>query len=176
MSIIRSHRSFAHRGRIELLRHPQPTLGQTQRGPAARRAPRRHALLAAASAASVVALLIIAAAALGATGDLTQKAPTDGCIVEDDTVVGVTTCADGVALSGATSVTVSPDGASAYVASQFSDAVAVFDRQAAPETAIDSEPTATTDDNTPTLTFRTLSSTSAGLPSRSGTTCLTRSS
>jgi DNA-binding beta-propeller fold protein YncE len=63
------------------------------------------------------------------TGALTQKSGTEACISEDNTVAGVTTCADGVALDAASSVTVSPDGKSAYVASFFStSAVAVFDR------------------------------------------------
>ncbi len=58
------------------------------------------------------------------TGALTQKADPDGCI----TNVATAGCTTGKALDGASSVTVSPDGKSAYVASQFSDAVAVFDR------------------------------------------------
>ena len=58
------------------------------------------------------------------TGKLTQKADPDGCI----TNVATTGCTTGKALDGATSVTVSPDGKSAYVASFSSDAVAVFDR------------------------------------------------
>jgi DNA-binding beta-propeller fold protein YncE len=61
------------------------------------------------------------------TGELTQKPGTAGCISDPSTGAG---CADGKALTGALSVTVSPDGASAYVASSFSDAVAVFDRAA----------------------------------------------
>ena len=44
---------------------------------------RRPARLAAATAASALALAIIAAAALAATGDLTQKADPNGCIVND---------------------------------------------------------------------------------------------
>ncbi|TFG69797.1 MAG: hypothetical protein E4H22_06440, partial [Solirubrobacterales bacterium] len=75
-------------------------------------------------AASILALSF-AAVALAATGDLTQKPGTDACISETGTG-GL--CADGPALTGAQSVAVSPDGTSAYVASQFSDAVAVFDR------------------------------------------------
>ena len=59
------------------------------------------------------------------TGALTQKPGLDACVSETGTAGA---CTDGVALDGATSVTVSPDGKSAYVASFFSDAVAVFDR------------------------------------------------
>ncbi len=57
-------------------------------------------------------------------GTLTQKPGTAGCVSE----TGASPCADGRALDGAFSVTVSPDGRSAYVASFVSDAVAVFDR------------------------------------------------
>ncbi len=57
--------------------------------------------------------------------DLTQKAGTAGCISEDGTGGA---CADGVALENPYSVAVSPDGKSAYVALEVSDAVAVFDR------------------------------------------------
>jgi DNA-binding beta-propeller fold protein YncE len=59
-------------------------------------------------------------------GTLTQKPGTAGCISE----TGAGPCVDGKALEFATSVAVSPDGKSAYVASANSDAVAVgvFDR------------------------------------------------
>jgi DNA-binding beta-propeller fold protein YncE len=61
-------------------------------------------------------------------GTLTQKGGTAGCIVDSDET-DITGCTNtGLALNGAGSVTVSPDGASAYVASYYSDAVAVFDR------------------------------------------------
>jgi DNA-binding beta-propeller fold protein YncE len=63
-----------------------------------------------------------------ATGALTQKAGTAGCISETGTGGA---CAGGVALDGPFSVAVSPDGRSVYVASFNSDAVAVFDRDAA---------------------------------------------
>ncbi|MDP8907903.1 MAG: YncE family protein [Chloroflexota bacterium] len=59
-----------------------------------------------------------------ADGTLTQKPATAGCIAQR----GNEGCAAGRALDSAASVTVSPDGASAYVASYSSDAVAVFDR------------------------------------------------
>ena len=58
-------------------------------------------------------------------GTLSQKAGTAGCVSETGSEGA---CADGAALDGAISVTVSPDGKGAYVASAFSDAVAVFDR------------------------------------------------
>ncbi len=62
----------------------------------------------------------------GADGALTQKPGTAGCISE----TGAGPCADGTALDDTISVTVTPDGKSAYIASQGSDAVAVFDRAA----------------------------------------------
>jgi DNA-binding beta-propeller fold protein YncE len=62
-----------------------------------------------------------------ADGTLTQKAGPAGCISETGSGGA---CTDGKALGNPTSVTVSPDGTSVYVASQGSDAVAVFDRAA----------------------------------------------
>jgi DNA-binding beta-propeller fold protein YncE len=59
------------------------------------------------------------------TGELTQLPGTAGCV--SNTGSGGT-CTDGKALDGARSVAVSPDGDSVYVASSFSDAVAVFQR------------------------------------------------
>ncbi len=59
------------------------------------------------------------------TGALTQKPGTAGCISETGTAGA---CVDGTALDRAISVTISPDGTSAYVASVISDAVAIFDR------------------------------------------------
>jgi DNA-binding beta-propeller fold protein YncE len=58
-------------------------------------------------------------------GTLAQKPGTAGCISD----TGAGPCVDGTALDGAQAVTVSPDGKSTYVASFFSDAVAVFDRE-----------------------------------------------
>jgi DNA-binding beta-propeller fold protein YncE len=58
-------------------------------------------------------------------GDLIQKPGPAACLSDS----GAGRCRDGTALSGAASVAVSPDGKSAYVASEFSDAVAVFDRK-----------------------------------------------
>ncbi len=57
-------------------------------------------------------------------GDLIQKPGPAACLSD----TGAGRCRDGTALSGAASVAVSPDGKSAYVASEFSNAVAVFDR------------------------------------------------
>jgi 6-phosphogluconolactonase (cycloisomerase 2 family) len=59
------------------------------------------------------------------TGALKQLAGTNGCISESGTNGA---CAVGRALSGARSAFVSPDGTSVYVASYFSDAVAIFSR------------------------------------------------
>jgi DNA-binding beta-propeller fold protein YncE len=61
-------------------------------------------------------------------GTLAQKPGAAGCISE----TGAGSCADGTALDGASSVAVSPDGRSAYVASITSAAVAVFDREPSP--------------------------------------------
>ncbi len=58
------------------------------------------------------------------TGGLSQGSGSGGCVSE----TGASPCADGTALDGANSVTVSPDGANVYVASSASKAVAVFDR------------------------------------------------
>ena len=67
---------------------------------------------------------VMAADAAAATGDLTQKPGVAGCW----SAVG--SCSPGTGLAGARSVTVSPDGRSAYAASQASGAVAVFARAA----------------------------------------------
>ena len=61
-------------------------------------------------------------------GALTQKAGTAGCVSETGTG-GL--CADGVALQGPRGVTVSPDGKNVYATTDGSDAVVVFDRDAA---------------------------------------------
>jgi hypothetical protein len=55
---------------------------------------------------------VMAADAAATTGDLTQKPGVAGCWC------GLGSCSPGTALGGAGSVTVSPDGRSAYVASQ----------------------------------------------------------
>ncbi len=59
-----------------------------------------------------------------ANGTLTQKPGSAGCISH----TGESGCADGTALSGAISISVSADGKNAYVASHRSDAVAIFAR------------------------------------------------
>ncbi len=68
-----------------------------------------------------------AASAMAAPGDLSQKAEPTGCISESGNSGA---CAKGVGLNAAASVTVSPGGTSAYVASESSSAVAIFDRAA----------------------------------------------
>jgi 6-phosphogluconolactonase (cycloisomerase 2 family) len=60
-----------------------------------------------------------------ATGVLTQLAGTAGCVSETGTGGA---CADGVALDQVRAVAVSPDGDYLYAVTEFSDAVAVFDR------------------------------------------------
>ncbi len=62
--------------------------------------------------------------AAAAGGGLTQKAGLEGCFG----TIGL--CSPAVALNGAASVMVSPDARNVYVASRFSDGVAVFDRAA----------------------------------------------
>ncbi len=90
-------------------------------------------------------------------GTLTQRTGTAGCVSQ----TGAGPCVDGTALDAASSVTVSPDGASAYVAS-FSDGVAVFDREVGPgsggditppDTTIDPGPSGTTGDPSPSFAF-----------------------
>jgi DNA-binding beta-propeller fold protein YncE len=78
----------------------------------------------AASLAIYLAGVLAPGGAVAATGDLTQKPGAAGCV----SAVGL--CLPGAALDGAASVTVSPDGASVYVASQTSAAVTIFDRAA----------------------------------------------
>ena len=65
-----------------------------------------------------------AAEAGATTGALTQKPGVAGCW----SAAGL--CSPGTGLAGARSVTVSPDGRSAYAASQGGSAVSVFDRAA----------------------------------------------
>jgi DNA-binding beta-propeller fold protein YncE len=92
-----------------------------------RRRPRlARAVLQRAVFAACLLGTVVAADAAAATGDLTQKPGTAGCVSE----TGAGPCADGTALVSAFSVTVSPDGSSAYAASTTSGAVAVFDRAA----------------------------------------------
>src|SRR5919204_330387 len=69
-------------------------------------------------------LLLAAAAALAVTGDLAQPAGSAGCVSEG----GSQGCAVGHSLTGPTSVAVSPDGKSVYVASYVDNAVARLNR------------------------------------------------
>lgn len=64
-----------------------------------------------------------------ADGGLTQKPGAAAC-VSDDGSEGA--CTDGRAMSGASALAVAPDGATVYVMSDFSDAVAVFARALGP--------------------------------------------
>ncbi|MBA3746635.1 MAG: hypothetical protein H0W96_03970 [Solirubrobacterales bacterium] len=66
-----------------------------------------------------------------ATGALSPKAGTAGCISPDGSPAGtpaVNTCVDGKGLAGASSIGISPDGTSVYVAGQSSNALAILDR------------------------------------------------
>ena len=73
--------------------------------------------------------MLVAAAgssqAAAAPGDLTQKLGTPGCLA-DTGIAGV--CVTGTALNTPRAVTVSPDGASVYVAAIISGAIDVLDR------------------------------------------------
>jgi DNA-binding beta-propeller fold protein YncE len=70
----------------------------------------------------------------GAGGALTQKPGLTGCISD----TGAGPCVDGTALAFLRSVTVSPDGANVYAASDVNDAVSVFDR--APDGGLTQKP------------------------------------
>ncbi|MEA2388341.1 MAG: hypothetical protein QOG41_1114, partial [Thermoleophilaceae bacterium] len=72
-------------------------------------------------------LVVAAGVALGAVGDLTQKAGKAGCI--SDTGTGGA-CVDGTELHAATSIAISPDGKNAYLASQSSGSLTVYNRSA----------------------------------------------
>ena len=87
------------------------------------------------------------------TGKLTQKADPDGCIVDAPStdIAGCTNT--GKALDNAFSVTVSPDGTSAYVASAGDSAVAVFDRDVPPTTTITSGPDGRKKNSSPSFGF-----------------------
>jgi DNA-binding beta-propeller fold protein YncE len=63
-----------------------------------------------------------------ATGALTQKPGRAGCVSEDGSGGA---CEDGMGLLTASRVVVSPDGKNVYVASQASNAIAIFDRDPA---------------------------------------------
>src|SRR6266511_874667 len=82
-----------------------------------------------------------------ATGALTGQ----GCIADVGDAAGCGTTQQG--LDGAIAVAVSPDAKSVYVASQTDDAIVRFNREDPPETQIDSGPSGTTSNTTPTFTF-----------------------
>ena len=64
------------------------------------------------------------------TGGLIQLPGVAGCVSEDGSDDGMAlVCADGKGLLGALTVTVSPDGLNAYVASYISNALTVFTRE-----------------------------------------------
>ena len=107
--------------------------GQMARGPVAGRCPRMAgrrgvcawvvtARLASALVAGCGGAGVIAADAGAAVGDLRQKPGLAACL----SAIGP--CSPAAVLEGAVSVTVSPDGRNAYVASFAGDALAVFDR------------------------------------------------
>jgi DNA-binding beta-propeller fold protein YncE len=73
---------------------------------------------------SAVILVCSLTATAWAVGELTQKSGTAGCISHQ----GSGGCQPGIGLEDARSVATSPDGKNVYVASEFSDAVAIFNR------------------------------------------------
>lgn len=91
------------------------------------------------------------------TGDLVQKAGTDGCVSETGSTAAGSPgdCADGVALESPRSVSFSPDGNNAYVAASGTGAIAIFDRAdgTSPVITIDSVPPTPGNDPTPTFSF-----------------------
>jgi 6-phosphogluconolactonase (cycloisomerase 2 family) len=76
------------------------------------------------------------------TGALTQLGGFAGCISEDGTSG---TCTDGVALTGAIAVSVSPDGASVYATARISNALVSFSRSTGVPTNPDVTPFSMTD-------------------------------
>jgi DNA-binding beta-propeller fold protein YncE len=78
---------------------------------------------------AVLLLLVTAASAAGMRLGLAQAAAGQGCIAQpEDEAEAVKGCGRGKGLIDATFVTISPDGASAYVAASGSSAVAAFAR------------------------------------------------
>jgi Ca2+-binding RTX toxin-like protein len=82
-------------------------------------------LVVAVASATLMAVLTLPATASAVTGQLTQLGGAFGCVSDSGTGGQ---CANGNALLGPMSVTVSPDGRSAYGTSIDSDAVTVFAR------------------------------------------------
>jgi len=78
---------------------------------------------------------VVAADAAADTGALAQKPGVGGCVA-----FNFAACGPGRALANAQAIVVSPDGASAYVASYSSHAVAAFDR--APDGTLTQKPAA----------------------------------
>ena len=77
------------------------------------------------AALTALAVPLAATVAYAAVGDLTRKPGTAGCISDTGTAGA---CQDGVGLTFIADVTVSPDGRSVYGASEYDEAVSVFDR------------------------------------------------
>ena len=89
-----------------------------------------------------------------ASGALTPA----GCVDDNDAPQGPDTCAQSAdGLDAASSIAVSPDGESVYVAAVNDDAIVRLDRDPedsdAPETTINSGPSGFTNDQTPTFAF-----------------------
>lgn len=84
---------------------------------------------AARGASEVIAALCFAAGAFATTAaaaptTMVQKPGLAGCVSLD----GIDSCTSGRGIRGVRSVTISPDGANAYVASEYGDSLAVLDR------------------------------------------------
>jgi DNA-binding beta-propeller fold protein YncE len=79
-------------------------------------------------ALAAAVLLLAASTALAVTGQLTQLPDSAGCVSETPSTPSGDACTDGKALSGTTSVAVSPDGKNVYATSQQSDAIAALRR------------------------------------------------
>jgi DNA-binding beta-propeller fold protein YncE len=75
-----------------------------------------------------LALASPAVAPTPSVNDLAQLPGAAGCVVDDATALGLTSCADGFAMESARAVAISPDSRSVYTTSFFDHAVTVFDR------------------------------------------------
>ncbi|HYH61052.1 MAG TPA: beta-propeller fold lactonase family protein [Solirubrobacterales bacterium] len=76
-------------------------------------------------AIALITFAITTATALAVPGFLTQKADLAGCVSDDGTGGE---CRDGEALDEPVAIAASPDGKNVYVASEDSEAIAIFDR------------------------------------------------